>query len=89
MLQTGLGSVGEEAMEAAQAARTPCCPHPTPQQPPQQDPRTLLTCDICHRCQDPWTSWGQPGRGDGLSLACPPGKSWAFFLPPLWFLFCN
>lgn len=28
MLQTGLGSGGEEAMEAAQAAHTPSCPHP-------------------------------------------------------------
>lgn len=28
MLQTGLGSGGEEAMEAAQTARTPSCPHP-------------------------------------------------------------
>lgn len=90
MPQTGLGSGGEEAGEAAQTARTPSCPHPAASGLclSSRTPRPFVT----GRHLDPATpakvtgSPGDPlwrGGGDGLSRAFTPRKSWASLLPPL------
>lgn len=82
MLQTGLGSGGEEATKAAQAARTPSCPHPQPQGSAStalaEGPRD--SCDLRHPPPLP-RSLGHPGDswGGGLSLAFTPREVLGLF----------